>query len=100
MHRSPDSRRRMPPSRRVALARSLATTRCAGAVGCAARESDTVPSPAATGTSGVVASAPPRHYRAFVLSESADLVSLVRLDAGGLRVERQTKVGLLPTEIN
>lgn len=77
-------------SHRVLIAYALLAT-----AGCAAR----TPGAAAPAVADSVAP-PTRDYLAFVLSESADLVSLVRFGPGGLRVERQTKVGLLPTEIN
>ena len=47
------------------------------------------------------ATAPPdRDYLLFVVSESADQLSLVRFGAGGLELVRERKVGMMPTEIN
>ncbi|HVE77436.1 MAG TPA: YncE family protein [Gemmatimonadaceae bacterium] len=45
-------------------------------------------------------SAPATEYRAYVVSESADLVSLVRFGPGGARLDHTVKTGLMPAEIN
>ncbi|MBV6520418.1 MAG: hypothetical protein MNPFHGCM_00532 [Gemmatimonadaceae bacterium] len=46
------------------------------------------------------AASPTRDYTVFVVAESADQVAFVRFGPGGLELERSTKVGLMPTEIN
>jgi DNA-binding beta-propeller fold protein YncE len=43
---------------------------------------------------------PAQDYLVYTVAESADQVALVRFGPGGLRVERQRKVGMMPTEIN
>lgn len=47
-----------------------------------------------------LAAAPTQDYLAFVVAESADQLALVRFGPGGLKIERQQKVGMMPTEIN
>lgn len=44
--------------------------------------------------------APERDYLLYVVAESADQVALVRFGPGGIRIEREQRVGLMPTEIN
>ncbi|MFL5581525.1 MAG: YncE family protein [Gemmatimonadaceae bacterium] len=84
---------RLRPLRAAALLAALA--------GCATGAANrAAPAPAIAAAPGAAGAGPERDYFAFVLSESADLVSLVRFGPDGLTVERQTKVGLLPTEIN
>lgn len=43
---------------------------------------------------------PTQDYLVYTVAESADQVALVRFGPKGLRVERQRKVGMMPTEIN
>lgn len=43
---------------------------------------------------------PTQDYLVYTVAESADQVALVRFGPNGLRVERQRKVGMMPTEIN
>jgi YVTN family beta-propeller protein len=100
MHRHPEGLR-PPCSVRPSFAVALVAAMSSASAGCAARSSDPAPAAAPVTSAAAGTPAPPsRDYRAFVLSESADLVSLVRFGPGGVTVERQTKVGLLPTEIN
>ena len=47
-----------------------------------------------------VAPPPAQDYLLYTVAESADQVALVRFGPGGLRIERQHKVGMMPTEIN
>ena len=39
-------------------------------------------------------------YLLYVVAESADQLALVRFGPGGIRIEREHKVGMMPTEIN
>ena len=57
----------------------------------------TVPTPVPT---PVQPEPPARDYLVFVVAESADQVALVRYGPRGARIERQQKVGMMPTEIN
>jgi len=43
---------------------------------------------------------PDRDYLLFVVSETADQISLVRFGPGGLRVDHSLKTGLMPSRIN
>jgi DNA-binding beta-propeller fold protein YncE len=43
---------------------------------------------------------PTQDYLLFVVAESADQLALVRFGPKGARLERSTKVGMMPTEIN
>ena len=43
---------------------------------------------------------PERDYLLYVVAESADQVALVRYGPGGIRIEREQRVGMMPTEIN
>jgi DNA-binding beta-propeller fold protein YncE len=43
---------------------------------------------------------PTQDYLVFTVAESADQLALVRFGPGGARIERQQKVGMMPTEIN
>lgn len=43
---------------------------------------------------------PTQDYLVYTVAESADQVALVRFGPKGLKVERQRKVGMMPTEIN
>ncbi|MGQ0646271.1 MAG: hypothetical protein ACT4P7_01800, partial [Gemmatimonadaceae bacterium] len=45
-------------------------------------------------------SPPTQDYLVFVVAESADQLALVRFGPKGARIERQQKVGMMPTEIN
>jgi DNA-binding beta-propeller fold protein YncE len=46
------------------------------------------------------ATPPTQDYLLFVVAESADQLALVRFGPKGARIERATKVGMMPTEIN
>lgn len=46
------------------------------------------------------APAPDREYSAYVVSESADEIALVRFGPGGARVDHKLRTGMMPTEIN
>lgn len=74
----------------------------AAAAGCAS--SGQPASTAATPGGGVQAAAPAAvptsDYLMFTVAESADQLALVRFGPGGARIERQQKVGMMPTEIN
>jgi DNA-binding beta-propeller fold protein YncE len=43
---------------------------------------------------------PDREYAAYVVSESADLISLIRFGPSGARLDHSLKTGLMPAEIN
>jgi DNA-binding beta-propeller fold protein YncE len=43
---------------------------------------------------------PPREYRAYVASEAADAISVVRLGPSGLTLERTLPIGLMPNDID
>jgi DNA-binding beta-propeller fold protein YncE len=45
-------------------------------------------------------STPAAEYRAYVVSESADLISLIRFGPGGARLDHTLKTGMMPAEIN
>jgi DNA-binding beta-propeller fold protein YncE len=44
--------------------------------------------------------APTQDYLVYVVCESADSIVLLRFGPGGLRIESQTRTGLMPTDIN
>ena len=48
----------------------------------------------------LAAQSPPGDYRVGVVSESADIVSWLRPDAGGLVLDHVVPVGLMPTDID
>lgn len=55
----------------------------------------------AQGPAGKPQPAPPtQDYLVYTVAESADQVALVRFGPKGMRIERQRKVGMMPTEIN
>jgi len=43
---------------------------------------------------------PTRDYLVYVVCESADKIVLIRFGPGGARIESQTHIGLMPTDIN
>ena len=49
---------------------------------------------------GQAASAPAREYRAYVASEAADLISVVRFGPQGLTLDRTIPTGLMPNDID
>jgi DNA-binding beta-propeller fold protein YncE len=52
-------------------------------------------------SAGARAAQPPTNdYLVYTVAESADQLALVRFGPGGIRVEREHKVGMMPTEIN
>ncbi len=53
-----------------------------------------------SGVRGVQASLPAQDYLVFVVCESADTLTLLRFGPGGLHVEKQAKVGMMPMDIN
>ncbi len=61
------------------------------AVGSVAAQSARAPGPAAP---------PTQDYLLYAVAESADQLALVRFGPRGIRVEREHKVGMMPTEIN
>ena len=81
--------------------KSLLVFALAAAAGCA---SSGQPASTAATPSGAAAVAPPpapaSDYLVFTVAESADQLALVRFGPGGARIERQQKVGMMPTEIN
>lgn len=46
------------------------------------------------------ASAPKQDYLVYVVCESADKIVLLRFGPGGLKIESETRTGLMPTDIN
>jgi DNA-binding beta-propeller fold protein YncE len=73
------------------------------ATGCASTKAPPVaaaPTPAAAPATPVAPAPPTRDYSLFVVAESADQVAFVHFGADGLKLERSTKVGMMPTEIN
>jgi DNA-binding beta-propeller fold protein YncE len=75
----------------------------ATAAGCASAAPKPVASASTPSVAPSVAAAPAppsRDYYLFVVAESADQVAFVRFGANGLTLERSTKVGMMPTEIN
>jgi DNA-binding beta-propeller fold protein YncE len=75
-----------------------------GAVACAAspRATADAPAPSRARAAAIIRpdSAPRTEYRAYVVSESADLISLVRFDSAGARLDHALKTGMMPAEIN
>jgi DNA-binding beta-propeller fold protein YncE len=57
-------------------------------------------STAPASASGVTAQPPTQDYLLYVVAESADQLALVRFGPKGIRIEREHKVGMMPTEIN
>ena len=72
-------------------------------LGCASAaqssSSQVVPGDATAGGANRV-EGPTQDYLLFTVAESADQLALVRFGPGGARIERQHKVGMMPTEIN
>lgn len=62
------------------------------------------PAPAAAAPTSIapvtVVEPPTKDYLVYTVAESADQLALVRFGPKGLRIERQQKVGMMPTEIN
>lgn len=58
------------------------------------------PAPAPAATPAAAPAPPNRDYTLFVVAESADQVAFVHFGPDGLKLERSTKVGMMPTEIN
>jgi len=54
----------------------------------------------ATGGQGLSAQKSAQDYLVFVVCESADTLTLLRFGPGGLHVEKQAKVGMMPMDIN
>lgn len=52
------------------------------------------------GGQGFSAQTSAQDYLVFVVCESADTLTLLRFGPGGLHVEKQTKVGMMPMDIN
>jgi len=79
--------------------KSLFALMIVAAAGCASSGQT-----AAMPDNGVRAAAPSEgptsDYLLFTVAESADQLALVRFGPGGARIERQQKVGMMPTEIN
>ncbi len=74
-----------------------------GIVGCASAQQTTVAAPAAPSAapaSSTAVSPPTQDYLLFVVAESADQVALVRFGPKGIKIDREQKVGMMPTEIN
>lgn len=51
-------------------------------------------------SSSPASSTPTQDYLVYVVCESADKIVLLRFGPGGLRIESQTRTGLMPTDIN
>ena len=51
-------------------------------------------------TSGAATAAPDKDYWLFAASEANDKVALIRFGPGGIRVERTTGVGYMPTDVD
>jgi len=51
-------------------------------------------------TSGPVSDAPKQDYLVYVVCESADKIVLLRFGPNGLKIENETRTGLMPTDIN
>lgn len=72
----------------TAIPASSASAQRSAAVGGAAGGRASTPAP------------PTQDYLLFTVAESADQAALVRFGPGGIRIEREHKVGMMPTEIN
>jgi DNA-binding beta-propeller fold protein YncE len=55
---------------------------------------------AAAQNSALAANPPTQDYLVYVVCESADKIVLLRFGPGGLKIESQTRTGLMPTDIN
>jgi DNA-binding beta-propeller fold protein YncE len=51
-------------------------------------------------TAGPTGDAPKQDYLVYVVCESADKIVLLRFGPGGLKIENETRTGLMPTDIN
>jgi DNA-binding beta-propeller fold protein YncE len=76
-----------------------------GAAACASAAPTPSPAPVATppAQAAPVASTvtpPSQDYLLFTVAESADQAALVRFGPRGIRIEREQRVGMMPTEIN
>lgn len=69
----------------------MVLTSVAGAQGGAAKGGTARPAQAAP---------PAQDYLVYTVAESADQLALVRFGPSGIRIEREQKVGMMPTEIN
>lgn len=56
--------------------------------------------PAPAPVAAAAPSGPTQDYLLFTVAESADQAALVRFGPGGIRIEREQRVGMMPTEIN
>ncbi len=74
---------------------------CASAGNTASAGMDGGESAGAARPPASTAPAPPtQDYLVFTVAESADKLALVRFGPGGARIEREHRVGMMPTEIN
>jgi DNA-binding beta-propeller fold protein YncE len=75
-----------------------------GVVACSTAARTPLPAPAATAPAPAPAASAPvppaQDYLLFVVAESADQAALVRFGPKGIRIEREQRVGMMPTEIN
>lgn len=79
----------------------LAVAIAAAAAGCASSGQPASTTATLGGVQSAAAAATPASdYLMFTVAESADQLALVRFGPGGARIERQQKVGMMPTEIN
>ena len=51
-------------------------------------------------TAGPTSNGPKQDYLVYVVCESADKIVLLRFGPGGLKIENETRTGLMPTDIN
>lgn len=73
----------------------------ASVLGCASSGQPRTPAAVLDGeASSSQPRAPEQDYLLFTVAESADQLALVRFGPKGARIERQQKVGMMPTEIN
>jgi DNA-binding beta-propeller fold protein YncE len=67
----------------------------------AATPQKAAPQPAAAAPTSQSTSQPPKHdYLVYVVCEAADRVVLLRFGPQGLKEEHETRIGLMPTDIN
>lgn len=81
----------------------LAPTLVLAGLACTSAQSAppaSAPAPTPVSTVPAAPTAPTQDYLMFVVAESADQVALVRFGPKGIRIEREQKVGMMPTEIN
>src|SRR5688500_2490562 len=79
---------------KVPLSLTLAASLAAGA--CARTVPESEPRMGAEAT----AEPPSQDYLAYVVSESADKVALVRFGPRGARVEREITIGIMPADVD